>query len=122
MSMSHTTQEGGLIMFIKASEKGQSLVLIAFAAIALFAFAALAIDGSAIFSDRRHAQNAADTAALDAALGVEHQIESGESALGVMAPPTAEWTAFEKNRGANAVAIVNREASNVEDESGGFLR
>jgi hypothetical protein len=55
-------------MLIKASEKGQSLVLIALAAIALFAFAALAIDGSAIFSDRRHAQNAADTAALDAAL------------------------------------------------------
>jgi Flp pilus assembly protein TadG len=55
-------------MLIKASEKGQSLILIAFAAVALFAFAALAIDGSAIFSDRRHAQNAADTAALDAAL------------------------------------------------------
>jgi len=55
-------------MLIKASEKGQALVLIVLAAIALFAFAALAIDGSAIFSDRRHAQNAADTAALDAAL------------------------------------------------------
>src|SRR5215211_2967834 len=55
-------------MFIKASEKGQSLILIALAAIALFAFTALAIDGSRIFSDRRHAQNAADTAALDAAL------------------------------------------------------
>jgi hypothetical protein len=55
-------------MFIKASEKGQALILITLAAIGLFAFAALAIDGSAIFSDRRHAQNAADTAALDAAL------------------------------------------------------
>jgi Flp pilus assembly protein TadG len=55
-------------MIIKSSEKGQALVLIALAAIGLFAFAALAIDGSAVFSDRRHAQNAADTAALDAAL------------------------------------------------------
>jgi Flp pilus assembly protein TadG len=55
-------------MIIKAREKGQALILIALAALALFAFSALAIDGSRIFSDRRHAQNAADTAALDAAL------------------------------------------------------
>jgi len=55
-------------MIIKASEKGQALILITLAAIGLFGFAALAIDGSAVFSDRRHAQNAADTAALDAAL------------------------------------------------------
>jgi len=50
------------------NERGQALVLIVLAAIGLFAFAALAIDGSVIFSDRRHAQNAADTSALDAAL------------------------------------------------------
>src|SRR5687767_15690403 len=50
------------------SDSGQTLVIIAFAAIGLFGFAALAIDGSMVFSDKRHAQNAADTAALDAAL------------------------------------------------------
>ena len=49
-------------------ERGQSLVIITLAAVGLFAFAALAIDGSMVFSDRRHAQNAADTAALDSAL------------------------------------------------------
>lgn len=49
-------------------ERGQALVMIAIAGVVLFAFAALAIDGSIVFSDRRHAQNAADTAALDAAL------------------------------------------------------
>jgi hypothetical protein len=51
-----------------STERGQALVMIALAAIGLFGFAALAIDGSAIFSDRRHAQNAADTSALAAAL------------------------------------------------------
>jgi Tfp pilus assembly protein PilX len=51
-----------------STERGQALVMIALAAIGLFAFAALAIDGSAVFSDRRHAQNAADTSALAAAL------------------------------------------------------
>src|SRR5215211_6141995 len=50
------------------TQHGQALVMIALAAIGLFAFAALAIDGSSVFSDRRHAQNAADTAALEAAL------------------------------------------------------
>jgi len=49
-------------------ERGQALILIALAAIGLFGFAALAIDGSAAFSDHTHAQNAADTAALAAAL------------------------------------------------------
>src|SRR5512133_2412337 len=49
-------------------ERGQALILIALAAIGLFAFTALAIDGSRVYSDKRHAQNAADTAALAGAL------------------------------------------------------
>ncbi len=49
-------------------ESGQALILIALAAVGLFAFAALAIDGSRIFSDKRNAQNAADAAALAASL------------------------------------------------------
>src|SRR5690349_12336352 len=53
---------------LPSSQSGQALVIIALAAIGLFAFTALAIDGSAIFSDRRHAQNAADTGVLQAAL------------------------------------------------------
>src|SRR5512140_2510800 len=55
-------------MTSKINEKGQALVLIALAAVGLFAFAALAIDGSRVYSDRRHAQNAADTSALAGAL------------------------------------------------------
>ena len=55
-------------MSYNKSEKGQALVLIALAAVGLFGFAALSIDGGMVFSDRRHAQNAADTAALAAAL------------------------------------------------------
>jgi hypothetical protein len=55
-------------MIIKASEKGQALILITLAAVGLFGFAALAIDGTMAFSDRRHSQNASDTAAYAAAL------------------------------------------------------
>ena len=50
------------------NDRGQVMVLIALAAIGLIAMVGLAIDGSAKFSDQRHAQNAADTAALAGAL------------------------------------------------------
>jgi len=52
------------------NERGQALILIALAAIGFFAVTGLAIDGSAKFSDRRHAQNAADTASLAGALAL----------------------------------------------------
>lgn len=62
-----------------STERGQALVLIALAAIGLFAVTGLAIDGSARFSDRRHAQNAADTAALAAALAKVTALANGVS-------------------------------------------
>lgn len=51
-----------------SNERGQALILITLAAIGLFAIAGLAIDGSAKYADRRHAQNAADAAAMAGAL------------------------------------------------------
>jgi len=55
-------------MIKKHTEKGQALIIIALSIVVLFGFAALAVDGSMSFSDRRHAQNAADSAALAGAL------------------------------------------------------
>ena len=46
------------------SEKGQAIVLLALAVVALLGFTALAVDGSMVYSDRRFAQSAADAAAL----------------------------------------------------------
>ncbi len=51
-------------------ERGQALIIVAFAAIGLFAFTALAIDGGAVFARKRQAQNAADAAALAGALAL----------------------------------------------------
>jgi len=51
-----------------ASERGQALVIIALVMIGLIGITGLAIDGSMILADRRHAQNAADTSALAGAL------------------------------------------------------
>jgi Flp pilus assembly protein TadG len=85
------------------SQRGQALILIAFAAIGLFAFAALAIDGSRAYSDKRHAQNTADTSVLAAALA---QIRTEGSA-------TAKFSA------ARAAALA-RAASNGYGNNGTF--
>jgi Flp pilus assembly protein TadG len=46
------------------TEHGQALIIMVFGMIALLAVAGLAIDGGTAFMERRHAQNAADAAAL----------------------------------------------------------
>jgi hypothetical protein len=48
----------------RKSESGQVLVLVVAGMIALIGMAGLAIDGGNIYSDRRHAQTAADTAGM----------------------------------------------------------
>jgi type II secretory pathway pseudopilin PulG len=60
----------------KATEKGQVIVLFAIALIVLFGFAALAIDMSAVQTERRAAQNAADAAALSAASAIGLGLEN----------------------------------------------
>ncbi|MEE8391843.1 MAG: pilus assembly protein TadG-related protein [Anaerolineae bacterium] len=49
------------------TERGQALIIMAFGIIVLLAIAGLAIDGGTVFTERRHAQNAADAAALTGA-------------------------------------------------------
>lgn len=69
-------------------ERGQVLIVIALAAIGLFGIVALAIDGSAKFSDRRHAQNTADAAALAAAYAKVDALTHGVSDD---SPTTSSW-------------------------------
>lgn len=106
-----------------STQRGQALVLIVLAAVGLFAFAALAIDGSAIFSDRRHSQNASDTAAYAAALarvraptgpwkqaGIDRAIANGYDASDgvteVVVYLCSEWpTALENTTGATCQGL-----------------
>jgi hypothetical protein len=85
-----------------SSQRGQALVMIALTAIGLFAFAALAIDGSAIYSDRRHAQNAADTGALQAALT---KVRGGDWELAGL--DRAESNGYDDNGITNDVLFYN---------------
>jgi len=78
------------------SERGQVLVVVSLGLIGLIAITGLAIDGSIILADRRHAQNAADTAVLAGALtyirecetsgcDTEGEIEAAKAAMQVAA-------------------------------------
>jgi Flp pilus assembly protein TadG len=82
-------------------EKGQTLIIIAFAMIVLIGFTALAIDGSMVFSDRRHAQNAADTAAMAGALAYTRGSDIFASAQ------TRATSNGYDNASANSIVVVN---------------
>lgn len=60
-----------------SSERGQAIVLVMLGFVVLLGFAALAVDGSMVYSDRRYTQNAADAASLaggsDAAIILENE-------------------------------------------------
>ena len=85
------------------TERGQALILIALAAVGLFGIAGLAIDGSAKFSDRRHAQNAADTAALAGA----RALARGEPLWYLDAAERALANGYDDNHVSNEVEVHN---------------
>jgi len=99
-------------MIIKAGEKGQALILIALAAIGLFDFAALAIDGSRAYSNKRHAQNAADTAALAGALSYAREGDTDN--IETVALVRAKDNGYETN-GTSTEVIVT--VTDVPDEN-----
>jgi Flp pilus assembly protein TadG len=68
-----THKEESLFMLAKKNERGQALIIIVLGMMALVGLTALSVDGGNAYSDRRNAQNAADTAALAAALGKINQ-------------------------------------------------
>src|SRR5215813_3338735 len=97
----------------RSFERGQALILIALAAIGLFAITGLAIDGGARFSDRRHAQNAADTAALAAALEKSTALTNGVSAspvcdaLQIAGLDRADSNGYDNNLVTNTVQVYS---------------
>jgi len=94
-------------------ENGQAIVLLAFAFIGLIGFAALAIDGGMLYSDRRHAQNATDAGSLAgggaAALSMENDhvyfADFDCGSADVIAAMTAAETAAENLQLANGYAL-----------------
>ncbi len=67
------------------TERGQALVIITFAIIGLIAMTGLVVDGSLAYADRRNAQNAADSAAMSAALAHVRGADYQQTAQGIAA-------------------------------------
>jgi len=95
------------------SEKGQAAVLLALAFVALLAFAALAIDGGMVYSNRRHAQNGSDAASLAGGSAAALYMENKYVTYGSFDCSDPRVIAAQNNttNGAKVVAI-SRAASN----------
>jgi Flp pilus assembly protein TadG len=64
------------MVFNRRHERGQALIILALALIGLLGFAALAIDGGMVYSDRRMAQSAVDAAALAGAAKAAQSLDA----------------------------------------------
>jgi len=87
---------------LSRSESGQALIVLALGFVALISFTALAIDGGMIYADRRQAQNAADSAALSAALAKVNGQDWQTSGLN-----RANDNGYDDNGSSNTVDIHN---------------
>ncbi len=85
------------------SESGQALIIITFAIIGLIALTGLTVDGGLAYSDRRNAQNAADTAAL---AGARAQIHMGD--VKDVAQSIATANGYNNNGTSNVVKIESK--------------
>lgn len=100
-------------------ERGQALILIALGAIGLFGIVGLAIDASAKYSDRRHAQNAADTAALAGAWAKADAMRNGDdpattwAELSTTALNRAGENGYDGNFVTNTVEVHNPPATGI---------
>lgn len=91
-------------------ERGQVIILLAMALVGLFGFAALAIDGGMIYSDRRIAQNAADAAAMAGASAAAQAFMGGGAGVNY-----EDWncnTVYSTANGPAKSDAINRASSN----------
>ena len=91
----------------RVHEKGQVLVILVVALVALLGFTSLAIDLGMVYSDRRYAQNVADAAAIAGAQAAAQTIEG----LNIV---NYQWNCgvVNANTGAGYTAAINRAAVN----------
>ncbi len=94
-------------------ESGQAIVLIVMLIVGLVGITALAVDGGNAYSDRRHAQNAADTAALSGALAQIRQNNIVSAALN-----SAATNGYNNDHLANDVEVYAPPVSGVYACSG----
>jgi len=95
------------------SERGQVLVIIILGLVVIFGFVALAVDMGQVLSNRRNAQNAADSAALSAAFDAIGGSKDRATAIANAYSLAAE-NGFDNNQVTNWVVVNNPPISNDE--------
>lgn len=98
------------------SEHGQALVIIALAIVGLVGITGLAIDGSNLLADRRHAQNVADTSALAGALArVKPQTDGSGTVIPwkLVAQDRAESNGYTNNLVTSSVEVYSCDETSI---------
>lgn len=93
-------------METRRSERGQVLVLIILAFVGIMGFAALAVDAGQLYSERRRAQSAADSAAMAAAYAALNKADPYATGYQM-----ADTNGFNNDGATNTVTINNPPAS-----------
>lgn len=88
-------------------EQGQALVLIVLSIVAIFGFAALAVDMGRIYAERRRAQSAADSAALAAAYEAANSTSDKHSEILALVKSTAFGSALENGYDVDKVEVYS---------------
>jgi len=99
----------------RRSESGQAFILLVLAFVGLLGFAALALDGGMVYSDRRIAQNAADAAALAGAAAAGQDLKSTVSENWKCAE--AKFVTAQNNAKASAVASADVNGFTITPDS-----
>lgn len=102
-------------MIIRKNERGQALILVVLAIVGMMALTAAAVDGGMAYSERRQAQNAADSAALGAALS---KIRGGSWQADGFARATSNG--FDNNGTTNTVEVNNPPAAGCNGQAGPY--
>lgn len=91
-------------MAVTPDERGSSIIFVASSLLLIMGMAAMALDGGALYSERRSAQNAADHAALTAAYT---ECDGGTEAASIVAGmAAADANGFDNDGTTNTVVIV----------------
>jgi len=102
-------------------ETGQAIILIALSIVALVAITGLAVDGGIVYSSRRQAQNAADSAAMAGSLARIQAIEGGTPYTTPMrnaALARAASNGYDNNGSSNTVEVFNPPSSGFYSDCG----
>ena len=91
------------------NEKGQVLVILALALVALFGFAGLAIDGTRVYEARRQNQSTADSAALTAAGVAQNVIKEAQPDIFFCGDSPTALTRMASDQGITSAQIAAKQ-------------